>query len=90
MQIYEEIKAQSETILTTIRKAGINLSITDKSTLRIVGTATKRQLEIIRIWKRQIIESLSPNCSNCNLEMILIENSSLWFCAMGCESRKVI
>lgn len=29
-----------------------------------------------------------PRCSNCNLEMILIENSALWFCPFGCESRK--
>lgn len=33
---------------------------------------------------------LFPKCSNCNLEMKLIENNTLWFCSMGCESRKVI
>ncbi len=30
-----------------------------------------------------------PKCSNCDLEMNLIENNTLWFCPLGCESRKV-
>ncbi len=30
---------------------------------------------------------VSPNCSNCDLEMDLIETNSLWFCPLGCESR---
>lgn len=28
------------------------------------------------------------HCSNCNLEMDLIEDGNLWFCPFGCESRK--
>ncbi|MEZ5427295.1 MAG: AAA family ATPase [Pyrinomonadaceae bacterium] len=28
-------------------------------------------------------------CSNCNLEMKLVENGTLWFCPMGCGSIKV-
>lgn len=27
-------------------------------------------------------------CSNCGLEMNLIENNSLWFCPIGCQSIK--
>jgi hypothetical protein len=26
-----------------------------------------------------------PKCSNCNLEMNLIENNTLWFCPLGCD-----
>jgi hypothetical protein len=88
MQIYEQIQKQAETILTTFRANGLNLSITDKQTLRIVGTATKRQLEFIRVWKQQIIETLSPKCSNCVSPMRLIENGNLWFCPLGCQFRE--
>jgi len=31
----------------------------------------------------------SPKCSNCDLEMNLIENGETLFCPLGCESRKV-
>ncbi len=27
----------------------------------------------------------SPKCSNCKLEMNLIENNTLWFCPFGCD-----
>ncbi len=63
MQIYEEIKNQAETILGELRASGLNLSLTKTTNLRIVGTATGRQLEIVRLWKRQIIEALSPNAN---------------------------
>ena len=33
--------------------------------------------------------TFSPNCSNCGLEMNLIENNTLWFCPLGCEKRNV-
>ncbi len=36
-----------------------------------------------------VIISIKPQCSNCDLEMKLIENNTLWFCPMGCESKKV-
>lgn len=88
MQIYEELKNQAEPILIKLRADGLSLFVTDNTGLRIVGTATKKQLEFIRIWKRQIIEILCPNCSNCGLEMNVIETGKLWFCALGCETRK--
>ncbi|MCA1623168.1 MAG: hypothetical protein LC768_03505 [Acidobacteria bacterium] len=31
----------------------------------------------------------SPKCSNCGLEMNLIEDGTLWFCPFGCESLEV-
>ncbi|MEJ7701437.1 MAG: hypothetical protein WKF71_17590 [Pyrinomonadaceae bacterium] len=88
MQTYEEIKTQAGEILRTLRADGLNLSVTDNSKLHIVGTATLRQLKIVRIWKRHIIEALSPKCSNCTLAMQIIDNGNLWFCPFGCESQK--
>lgn len=32
---------------------------------------------------------LFPRCSNCELEMTLIENNTLWFCPLGCESNPI-
>ena len=90
MQIYEEVQMQAETILRTLFADGLNLSITDKQSLRIVGTTTKRQLEVVRIWKHSLIEALSPKCSNCASPMQLIDNGNLWFCPLGCESRKAL
>ena len=88
MHIYQQIQSQAEIILGELRAGGLNLSITDKATLRIVGTATERQLEIARLWKQNIIDALSPKCSNCTLPMQIIDNGALWFCALGCGSKK--
>jgi len=30
--------------------------------------------------------TFSPYCSNCGLEMNLIENNTLWFCPLGCKN----
>ncbi len=38
--------------------------------------------------KTKNIEIL-PKCSNCDLEMNLIENNTLWFCPLGCEKQNV-
>lgn len=32
-------------------------------------------------------DKAKPSCSNCDLQMNLIENGKLWFCPLGCESR---
>ncbi len=88
MHIYQQIKNQAETILSELQADGLNLSITDNSKLHIVGTAKPAQLQLIRIWKRHIIEALSPKCSNCTLAMQIIDNGNLWFCPFGCESQK--
>ena len=29
----------------------------------------------------------APKCSNCDLEMKLIENKTLWFCPLGCTKK---
>ncbi|HLM60436.1 MAG TPA: hypothetical protein VK308_06520 [Pyrinomonadaceae bacterium] len=88
MLIYKEMQIQAETILDRFRADGLSLSVTNKQTLRIVGAVSKRQLEVVRLWKQNIIEALSPKCTNCGLSMQLIENGDLWFCPLGCESRK--
>jgi len=88
MEIYQQIQKRAETILGELRADGLNLSITDKTILRIVGTATARQLEIVRLWRQGIIEAISPKCSNCTLPMQIINNGELWFCPFGCESKK--
>jgi hypothetical protein len=87
MQIYDEIQKQAAIILRTLRADGLNLFVTKTANLRIVGTATARQLEIVRLWKRQIIEALSPKCSNCTLPMRLVNNGNLWLCPFGCQSQ---
>ena len=89
MQIYEEIQIQAETVLRALRATGLDLSVTNKQTLRIVGKATKRQLEVVRIWKQHIIEALSPKCSNCASPMQLIEDGKVWFCRLGCASKNI-
>jgi len=88
MYIYQQIQKQAEIILGELRAGGLNLSITDKATLRIVGTATARQLEIVRLWRQGIIDALSPKCSNCTLPMQLINDGEFWLCALGCETKK--
>jgi hypothetical protein len=79
---------QAERILSELQVSGLSLTLTDKSSLRIKGKATKGQIEFCRRFKTQIIEALSPHCSNCALPMQLINDGNLWFCPFGCESRK--
>ena len=88
MEIYQQIQSQAETILGELRAGGLDLSVTDKATLRIVGTATVRQLELVRVWRQHIIDTLSPKCSNCALPLQIINNGALWLCALGCETKK--
>jgi tRNA G26 N,N-dimethylase Trm1 len=34
-------------------------------------------------------EKIIKKCSNCGLEMNLIENDKIWFCPLGCETYPV-
>jgi hypothetical protein len=79
---------QAETILSELQSSGLSLALTRKSTLRITGTATAAQIGACRTFKAQIIEALSPHCSNCDLQMQLIDGGNVWFCPLGCESRE--
>lgn len=79
---------ETEYILSELQVSGLSLTLTDKSSLRIKGEATETQIETCRRFKAQIIEALSLHCSNCALPMRIIDNGSLWFCPLGCQSRK--
>jgi hypothetical protein len=88
MELYKQIEKESETILPELQASGLSFAITGKSNLRIVGKATPTQIEACRRFKTQIIEALSPHCSNCALPLQLINEGNLWFCPFGCQSQK--
>jgi hypothetical protein len=87
MEIYKKIERQSETILAELHSVGLSLVVTGKNSLRIKGAATQKQIEHLRKWKAQLINQISPKCSNCTVAMELIHDGTLWFCPFGCESQ---
>ncbi len=87
---HNQLQEYGNWLLSELKKQGVTLSVAGKNALHVKGEITPAQKEHIRIWKRQLIEALSPKCSNCGLPMELIENGKLWFCPFGCESRKAI
>ncbi len=87
-ELHSQLQEYAEWLLSELEKQGVTLSVAGKNALHVKGEITPAQKEHIRIWKRQLIDALSPNCSNCNLAMELIENGNLWFCSLGCESKK--
>lgn len=88
MEIYERIAKEGGRVFRELTAQGIGFEITPANKLRITTKTTKKQFEIIRLWKAQIINELSPKCSKCTLAMELINDGTLWFCPFGCESRK--
>ncbi|HXG82563.1 MAG TPA: hypothetical protein VNI84_00925 [Pyrinomonadaceae bacterium] len=86
---HRQLKEYGEWLLSELEKQGVKLSITNENALHIKGEITTAQKEHIRLWKRWLIEAISPHCSNCRLPMCLIENGTLWFCPFGCESQKI-
>ncbi len=88
MELYKQIEKEAGDILSEFCASGLSLALTAHSTLRITGTATQSQIAACRQYKTQIIETLSPHCSNCTLPMELINDGALWFCPFGCESRE--
>ena len=69
-----------------LKKQGVILTVKNENCLNIYGEMTLAQKENIKLWKRQIINHLSPKCSNCNLPMNLIDDGKVWFCPIGCQS----
>lgn len=62
------------------------LTKTDKTKLNVVSSVfVSGQLR--HIPEKNEPTRKFPNCSNCALEMNLIESNTLWFCPLGCESR---
>ena len=88
MELYKQIEKEAKNILSEFQASGLSLVVTGKASLRIKGEATPQQIENLRKWKTQLINQLSPKCSNCTLPLQLINNGTLWFCPFGCESRK--
>ena len=87
MEFYKQIEKEAKTILSEFCASGLSLVVTGKNSLRIKGKATPQQIVNLHKWKTQLINQLSPKCSNCTLPMQLISDDTLWFCPLGCESR---
>ena len=65
------------------------LTITDKT--HSIGVSSVFVSDKLRDFSEKTSKTiLPPKCSNCDLEMNLIENNTLWFCPIGCESRKAV
>lgn len=79
-------KAKTEKTEECLEKA---LTKTDKTPVLIVSSVFVSDKLRHFPEKTKNIEVL-PNCSKCDLEMMLIENNTLWFCPFGCESQKII
>ena len=75
-------------LLRELQTQGIVLLVVGENSLSIKGEMTAEQRENIKLWKRQLIDALSPKCSNCALPMNLIDSKS-WFCPIGCQSKEV-
>lgn len=88
MEIHEQIKKDGESVFKDLQTQGVSFEVTPANKLRITTQTTKKQFDLIRLWKAQIIEEISPKCSNCGLAMELINEGKLWFCRLGCESLK--
>ncbi len=88
MEILERIAKEGGRVFRELTAQGISFEITEKNTLRVTTKTNRKQFELIRLWKAQIIETLSPKCANCTLAMQIINNGELWFCPLGCESQK--
>jgi tRNA(Ile2) C34 agmatinyltransferase TiaS len=88
MEIHKKILAEGNQVLQRLEGQGVGFEITDKNTLRITTKTTLEQFELIRLWKKHIIDSISPHCPNCALPMQIIGDGELWFCPFGCETKE--
>ena len=64
------------------------LTITDKTHSDVVSSVIV-SAELAYFPENYRKNGSSPKCSNCGLEMNLIENNTLWFCPLGCEKRNI-
>lgn len=76
-------------LIGALKQQGVSLAVVSADALHVKGKLTAEQKENIRLWKRQLINALSPKCSRCTLPMRIIENGSLWLCPFGCQSLEV-
>jgi hypothetical protein len=89
MEIHERIKRDGEIVFKDLTAQGISFEVTPKNKLKIKTQTTVKQFNLIRLWKAQIIDEISPKCSNCKIAMQLIKDGKLWFCPLGCISYEV-
>ncbi len=64
------------------------LTKTDETQFEVVSSVFVSD-ELAQFPENSIESENALICSNCGLEMNLIENNTLWFCPLGCESRKI-
>ncbi len=81
-----QLQEYGKWLLSELEKQNITLTLASGNGLHIKGEITVGQKELVRLWKRQIIEALSTHCTNCDLPMRIINDGTLWFCPLGCES----
>ncbi len=62
------------------------LTKTDKTSLNLVSSVFVSD-KLRHFSKKMQNMRLLPNCSNCDLQMIFIQNENIWFCPLGCESK---
>ncbi len=86
---YQQLQEYGKWLLSQFENQGVSISVVGTNGLHVKGKITIEQKELIRLWKRQLIEALSPKCSNCTLPLQLINDRELWFCPFGCQSLEV-
>ncbi len=65
--------------------------VTERESLLTITAKTPFEIYLFAVkdvTKKCFAELLSPHCSNCDLPMRIIDAGNLWFCPLGCESRK--
>lgn len=87
---FQSVENFGKHLSAELKKRGVILSVVGENGLRIQGELTASEKEIVKTWKRQLINAISPKCSKCGSVMELIENGKLWFCRLGCGSKLVI
>lgn len=86
MSVDKQIKIEAENLLNELVSKNISVEISGSNSLRIRGKMTKTQFEIVKRWKAQFLELLSPKCSYCGLKLEIWKNKL--FCPMGCRNSK--
>lgn len=86
MERHQAVEKYGVWLLGELQKLGISLTVVGENGLHVKGEMNAEQKEIVRLWKRQLIEALSPKCLVCGLPMNFLENNNLWFCPFGCSS----
>jgi endo-beta-N-acetylglucosaminidase D len=57
---YRQYQGSHEELLSELTKQGVSLSAVGENSLHIKGEITAAQKEYVRLWKQELIETLSP------------------------------